>query len=293
MLSLKAQINRINIAFYGKFMKYVVGIFALIMWSCSHSPEKKQVNHIENATFKDSLSIDLLSLRNKKSLGISEIITVKHDPVYHKLKRYNAIFLNDILLKYSGLKSLKVEDYNMIFECEDGYKPEMPLKKLIDAKAFLAISDVDAPKGSEWEKIIKDGHEMKAAPFYIVYQDVSDKDGSYKWPYNVVKLHFEPVTENLAFILPNDKSAKKGYELFQKHCQTCHAINGVGGEMGPELNFPKNITEYWKTEDLHAFIKNPSAYRHSVKMPKLTLTDADISEIIKYLKAMKNQKKGI
>jgi hypothetical protein len=36
---------------------------------------------------------------------------------------------------------------------------------MLSAKSFLAVSDVDAPKGELWSKIIKDGREMKAAPF--------------------------------------------------------------------------------------------------------------------------------
>jgi hypothetical protein len=35
---------------------------------------------------------------------------------------------------------------------------------------------MDAPKGKQWETILKDGNEMNAAPFYIVYPSVSEKD---------------------------------------------------------------------------------------------------------------------
>jgi cytochrome c2 len=262
----------------------------LIACNSNKSAEKGRKEVIEKADKSGNrLSVNLLEIQ--KQFGESQIVEIQNDPVYHKSKRFNALPLNAILKKYSSIKSLKIADYKMVFECEDGYKPEMSLEKLINANAFLAISDVDAPKGRDWEQIIKEGHEMKAAPFYVVYTNVNPRDGSYKWPYNLVKMHLEPLNADLAMIEPRNPAGKKGFELFQKHCQTCHAINGVGGEMGPELNFPKNITEYWLEADLKAFIKNPSAYRHKVKMPTLQVSDTEIDEIVTYLKIMAGQKK--
>jgi cytochrome c2 len=264
----------------------------LIACNSNKSAENGKEEVIEKTEkLGNHLSVNLLEIQ--KQFGESQIVEIQNDPVYHKSKRFNVLPLNAILEKHSNIKSLKIADYRMVFECEDGYKPEMSLEKLVNANAFLAISDVDAPKGRDWEQIIKDGHEMKAAPFYVVYTNVNPKDGSYKWPYNLVKMHLEPLNADLAMIEPRNSAGKKGFELFQKSCQTCHAINGVGGEMGPDLNYPKNITEYWHETDLKAFIKNPSAYRHNVKMPTLELTDADISEIILYLKVMKEQKRTL
>jgi cytochrome c2 len=190
------------------------------------------------------------------------------------------------------MTNLNAADTKVVFECEDGYKPEMSLEKLLSAKAFLAISDVDAPKGRErttaqWEQILKNGQDVKIEPFYVVYEGVSPKDGDYKWPYNLVKIHFAPLHENDAALKPKDESAMVGYNLFKKNCQTCHAINKIGGKMGPELNFPKSVTEYWKTDDLKAFIQNPASYRNDVKMPTLGIKPAEASEIVKYLEYMR------
>ena len=112
------------------------------------------------------------------------------------------------------------------------------------------MSDVDAPKGRDWEVLLKNGEEVKIEPFYIVYEGVSPTDAEYKWPYNLVKIHLAPLHENDAALVPKVESAKAGYELFRKYCLTCHSINKIGGKMGPELNFPKSVTEYWHTEDL-------------------------------------------
>ncbi len=258
----------------------------------STNKDSLQVAKLETpeAQASDTLNIDLLDLKAKGFLKNTQVVTVNQDPVYHKTKKFNALPLKGFLEKFSSVKKLNVADTKVVFECEDGYKPEMPLEKLFSAKAFLAVSDVDAPKGREWEQIFKDGHEMKAEPFYVVYEGVSPKDGAYKWPYNLVKIHFAPLHENDAALKPKDAEAMAGYELFKKNCQTCHAINKIGGKMGPELNFPKSVTEYWKKEELVAFIQNPASYRNDVKMPKLDIKPAEATEIVKYLSYMSKSK---
>ena len=238
----------------------------------------------------DTLTVDLINLKQRKLLNDTHVLSVPNDPVYHKNKKFNVLPLQALLEKYSSLKKLNPAELKVIFECEDGYKPEMSLEKLLSAKAFLAVSDVDAPKGREWEQIFKDGHEMKAEPFYVVYEGVSPKDGEYKWPYNLVKIHFAPLNEDEFALKPKDKTAMAGYELYKNRCQTCHAINKIGGKMGPELNYPKSVTEYWKKDDLVAFILNPASYRNEIKMPKLEIKPNEAAEIVTYLSYMSEHK---
>jgi cytochrome c2 len=276
---------------------FVFVLLSVVYVSCDSTKSSSKSDSLEVAKLEieeipanDSLDIDLLALKTQGLLKNTQIIIIKNDPVYHKTKKFNALPLKELMEKYSSMEKLTPSDIKVVFECEDGYKPEMPLEKLLSAKAFLAISDVDAPKGREWEQIFKDGHEMKAEPFYVIYEDVSPEDGSYKWPYNLVKIHFAPLHENDAALIPKDKTAMAGYELFKNRCQTCHAINKIGGKMGPELNYPKSVTEYWKTDDLKAFIQNPANYRNDVKMPSLGIKPDEAIEIVKYLAYMSEHK---
>lgn len=245
---------------------------------------------IEEVPASDSLTIDLLDLKDRGLLKVTQIVSIKPDPVYHKNKRFNALPLKDILEKYSSIKRMNAADLKVVFECEDGYKPEMPLEILLSAKAFLAVSDVDALKGREWEILLKNGQESKMEPFYVVYEGVSGDDLSYKWPYNLVKIHLAPLHENDEALKPKNKSTLAGYEIFKNRCQTCHAINKIGGKMGPELNYPKSVTEYWKTDDLKAFIQNPARYRYNVKMPTLGIKPEEANAVVKYLSYMSEHK---
>ncbi len=85
--------------------------------------------------------------------------------------------------------------------------------------------------------------------------------------------------------------AQQGFALFKQHCLKCHSINLQGGALGPELNAPKNVTEYWQRHDLKAFIKNPESYRYQSKMPAFSFfSDAEIDAVLAYLQQMKQQK---
>lgn len=125
---------------------------------------KKEIKSLVNESAKNK--IDLLNLQSKNKLGKKTIITIFDDPVYHKTKKYNAVNALDIVKNEIDLTKIDTKNTMIVFECIDGYKPEMPLELFLKAKPYLAFKDVDAPKGSNWEKIYKDGNEMNAAPFY-------------------------------------------------------------------------------------------------------------------------------
>lgn len=254
--------------------------------------ETKTVKQSENSSSTDSLSVDLVLLQQQGKLPQTTVITVSDDPVYHCVKHYNAFSLPQLLKTYTSVKNLESDKYQIVFECEDGYKPMMSLDTFLSVQSFIAVSDVDAPKGKLWTDIIKDGHLMKAAPFYLIYEGVSAKDTNFKWPYNLIRIRLVPDIENSALLYPkDDRKAQTGFELFTKQCITCHAINKIGGTMGPELNYPKSVTEYWKEQQLKSFIQDPASFRNGVKMPKITdLKPKEIDEIIVYLNYMREHK---
>ncbi len=241
----------------------------------------------------DSLSIDFLALQDGGQLTNTQTVKVANDPVFHSAKSYKAIPLIEILEKYTKIKTLDIKQTQIVFECEDGYNPSMDLEKVLSRKAFLAVADADAPKGTDWTTIKKGSQEKVIAPFYVVYTNVSPEERDFKWPYNLVKISLVESAKEFAAVYPkHDDTMVKGYGLFQHNCMTCHALNKVGGKMGPELNYPKNVTEYWRSDaDIKAFIKNPASFRNECKMPAIDhLTDKEIDEVIRYLGYMAKNK---
>jgi len=263
---------------------FIISCLIFCFLSCNRQKE-------QTATVQPEMVLDLVALQAKNKLGKDTVVTVINDPVYHKTKKYHAVNASLLLKNELDLSKVDIKNTLIVFECIDGYKPEMPLELFLETKSFLAFKDVDAPKGSNWEKIVKNGNEMNADPFYLVYTSVSADNQEYKWPYNVIKFHLEPKNKNIVALQPkDDETAMKGFELFQKYCITCHAINGIGGEMGPELNYPKNVTEYWKENELVDYIVNPASFRNKVKMPTLGATKQESQEIVDYLKYMSGKK---
>lgn len=277
-----------------KIAKIHILISCLIILSFLSCNQKKEQKVEANSISQLEIKLDLLDLQKSNKLGKDTVITIINDPVYHKAKKYKAV--NAALLIKNEIDLTKIDPKNtkLVFECIDGYKPEMPLEIFLNAKPYLAFQDLDAPKGTKWEPIIKDGNEMNAEPFYIVYTSVSEKDSRYKWPYNLVKIYLEPLNKSTIELYPlKNRKLETGYALFKNQCLTCHSVNGIGGTMGPELNYPKSVTEYWKENELVDYIVNPASFRNKVKMPTLGITKQQSQEIVDYLKYMSENKKKI
>lgn len=277
-----------------KTVKIHLIISCLIIVSFLSCNQKKEQKAEQISTTQPEIMLDILDLQTKNKLGKDTIVTIANDPVYHKEKKYKAVNASALIINEIDLRKIDPKNTKIVFECIDGYKPEMPLELFLKAKPYLAFQDVDAPKGSKWETIVKDGNEMNADPFYIVYPSVSSKDSRYKWPYNLVKIYLEPLNKSTIELYPlKNRKLESGYTLFKNHCLTCHAINGIGGTMGTELNYPKSVTEYWKENELVNYIVNPASFRHKAKMPTLGITKQQSQEIVDYLKYMSENKKKI
>jgi cytochrome c2 len=259
--------------------------------SCNQKKEQKvEAKSISQLEIK----LDLLDLQAKNKLGKDTVVTIANDPVYHKAKKYKAVSASFLIKKEIDLTKIDPKNTKIVFECVDGYKPEMPLELFLNANPYLAFQDIEAPKGTKWEPIVKDGNEMNAEPFYIVYTSVSEKDSRYKWPYNLVKIYLEPLNKSTIELYPlKNKKLESGYTLFKNQCLTCHSINGIGGTMGPELNYPRSVTEYWKENELVDYIVNPASFRNKVKMPTLGITKKQSQDIVDYLKYMSENKKKL
>lgn len=242
----------------------------------------------ENRVVGDSVSVDLEAWK-AAGLPKTEKVTVRKDPVFHMRKRFEAVPVEDVLERIPLYASTKPDELEVVFECEDGYHPTMPLPLLLKSKAWLGVRDLDAPAGQEWTTLQKGAETKKIAPFYLFYTNVSGDDPAYKWPYNLVRIRLVKNAERREALLP-DSTAAKGYALFKLHCQTCHSVNGLGGTLGPELNRPRSVTEYWKEDELKAFIANPASFRDRVKMPQLALEKEEIEEIVGYLRYMRGRR---
>jgi mono/diheme cytochrome c family protein len=211
------------------------------------------------------------------------------DPVYKRKQRYQGVWLSGVLkdLRRGGHPE---SDVYVRFRCKDGYLPIIPFARAMGAKGLVAIRDANAPQGKDWQPLPAGETSSTLAPSYLVWVSPPGEPEEYPWPYQMVAIELVSSAEALAGL--DRDGSKPGYDLFVTHCLKCHAINGVGGTFGPELNSPCNVTEYWNPRFLSRFIANAGSIRSGTRMPSfVSLREKDIQLIVDYLRSMAGHKK--
>jgi mono/diheme cytochrome c family protein len=85
---------------------------------------------------------------------------------------------------------------------------------------------------------------------------------------------------------PPGSAAARGFAVFRRSCLQCHAVNGDGGRVGPELNVPQSIVDYRPEAQLRAFIRDPSRFRYTQMPANPHLSDADLDALLAYFRHM-------
>ena len=253
-------------------------IFALAL-NCHYiSGNKTRANNFSAPVMDIYSKLDIVQLLGKYD---KTKFHIPYDMEAKKEKTYLGVKTKVVFIDLVKQFRIDPAGYNMIFFCKDGYSPSVPLGQLLDDNGYLAVADFEA-KGN-WED--------KFPPAYLVW-DITEDDHHYAFPYGIVSVQLvEKKTEYLlATPKTKDEAIMQGFFLFKEKCIKCHAINQEGGEFGPELNYHKSVTEYWKIDQLKLFIKNPTDFRQNTKMPLVELSAPQIALIVDYLAFMATQK---
>lgn len=227
---------------------------------------------------------------------IKQQVPVQHiklfDPVYQSEKSFDGVSLLQ-LLKAAGYQQGQAAD-EVVLTAADGYAPSMPLEFLLDDQAVLVFAESGKPD-FDFAPVAQGKAMLSPAPFYLVWKQGKAVGKTRPWPYQLVKLELVSFAQKYPLLYPTKASqlsaAYQGFLLFKQNCISCHSINLQGGAVGPELNAPKNVSEYWSEPHLKAFIQKASSYRYKSKMPDFSkLSDQDVEQLIAYLKHMKDYK---
>ncbi|MBU6153358.1 MAG: c-type cytochrome [Bdellovibrionales bacterium] len=166
--------------------------------------------------------------------------------------------------------------HELKMKCQDGYQVSVPLSRILEHEALVAIRRVDKPGFDLLKKDVTPEKRVELSPAYLVWENIRDRtiraEGDFGWPFQWVEASLQKIGEGDPLPIPrngSNRSALRGYTHFKIHCMKCHSLGGIGGKVGPELHYPKNVTGYWQKARLVEWILNPASFRIPNGMPPL------------------------
>ena len=233
--------------------------------------------------------IDTQIISQLASLPTRKVL-VRNDKLYGGDHEYEGYEIKPFIAWLAQRTRVPLENAAILFIASDGYLSRVSLRELPRRAGVLAFRE----SGGSREKPFRDSKSttvpFNPGPYYLIWEGKFDDKLPTPWGVTSVSLAADDIpTEHIPpFDTPQ---LKRGLEIWRTHCSKCHAINKIGGTMGPELNVPKNVTEYWQPERIRQLIENPAALRWGSKMPPYNwMPISDREAILAYLSAMKEKK---
>ena len=215
---------------------------------------------------------------------------VLDDPYYGAPKRFRALPLAAVLARGFGAEasSASFASAEILLRAHDGYTRTASGAQLLSDGAFLAFADAEHPDGGFFPI---DRRQVDPAPFYLVWQGEGHRDTNvWPWPYQLVEIEIADFAAKFPHVPPPGaapgSAPQRGFAVFRADCIACHAINGEGGKVGPELNVPRSIVEYREPALLKQFIRDPRSFRYTSMPSHPQLTDADLDALVAYFTHM-------
>jgi mono/diheme cytochrome c family protein len=231
--------------------------------------------------------LDLDALRR----GCGEKTITVDDPYYERRVRYLACPLRAVMRLGFGQDGAALAGHDIVFHALDGYAKPTSAARVEEDGAWVAFADADRPGG--FAPLGRKG--VDPGPFYLVWTKPAQRDThTYPWPYQLDAIEVTDLLRRYPHTVPRDvardSKAWAGFDVFRGECIACHAINGEGGTIGPDLNVPQSIVEYRPVEQVKQYIRNPATFRYGNMPSHEYLTDRDLDALIAYFQVMKTQK---
>ena len=239
-----------------------------------------------------------MTLTTQELLARPDVATIHipSDVSYRRAMTYQAVPLRSLL----GMERIPF-DGDLQIVATDGFVTNLPFALLNasgpGAVPWLAIEPLNQP----WPKT---PNGVATGPFYLVWLNPAASGiMSEQWPFQVAAIR--KVAAHTARWpqlavgddVPTSSPIRRGQLVFATQCMVCHRMSGAGdATVGPDLNIPRNPTEYFQPWALKAFIRNPQSLRSwpEMRMPGFepeSVSDTDLDAIIAYLAYMAGQRR--
>ncbi len=238
-----------------------------------------------------------LDQKNKdSSLALQKLRVM--DPYEKTEIEFEGYSLTDVMDRVYGDQWRKLESSHQLrMKCLDGYQLSVPLSRILEHRALLAIRRTGQTEFKILKKDVAPEKLTDLSPAYLVWENIKDlairAEGDYGWPFQWTEAKIEVLGGGDSIPLPKkgaSPAAFRGFSNFKVHCLKCHSLGGVGGKVGPELHSPRNVTGYWRTELLPEWLLNPASFRIPNGMPPLAPDHPDRAliarEVVEYLKSI-------
>ncbi|HIF92205.1 MAG: cytochrome c [Myxococcales bacterium] len=244
---------------------------------------------------KELRRIGLSTLRIDCSAAEIEVA----DPYHKRRTRYFALPLSCVLdLGFEGEGGAEGQrSKSLLLRALDGYTRPVSGQDLLEVGAYLAFGEPDLMRGIESPPVFSkiDRRGVDPGPFYLVWTGPDQSDSHvHPWPYQLATIEIAPFSEGFPHTVPTELDPGNmgwaGYALFQRSCASCHAINGEGGKVGPDLNIPRSIVEYRPLPQIRSYIRDPQKTRYTSMPAHPNLTESDLDALIAYFRAMSRRK---
>lgn len=145
--------------------------------------------------------------------------------------------------------------------------------------------------------ILKDPEAMypgqrKMVNYHFSDQEIEDLTAFLTWV-GKMDLNGFPPKPDLMTTAPsgaanNPLEAVQQPQIFSQMCIACHALNGRGGKVGPALD---GVGSKFDVQYIAKWLSDPASIKTNSKMPKLPLSEKDITELATYLSSLKGETK--